>query len=77
MSNRTLIEFNHDFSHSIAKDPAGFAADLGAYLSSASPRTAEILERRYGMRVFGMRHHSDGFDIKWGGNAPVSETDSR
>lgn len=74
MSNRSLIEFNHDFSHAIKRDPAGFAADLGAYLSSASPRTASILEDRYGLRVFGMRHHSDGFDIRWGHCAPVSES---
>ena len=39
---------------------------LQDYLRSGSKEDAQKLER-YGIRVFGMRHHSDGFTIEWGG----------
>jgi len=65
MSNRSLIEINHDFSHVIERDPYSFASALCRYLGSASPANAEALER-YGVRIFGMRHHSDSFNIEWG-----------
>lgn len=66
MSNRTLVEINHDLTHRMKDDPVGFVADLRAYLGAASPRTARALER-YGIRVIGMKHHSDPHTIKWGG----------
>lgn len=75
MSNRSLIEFNHDFSHAIEGDQAGFVEALGGYLRSASPRNAAALER-FGVTIFGMRHHSDGFEIHWGGHH-ASEPRSR
>ena len=65
MSNRSLIEINHDFSHAIERDPYSFASAMCRYLGSASHENAKELQR-YGVRVFGMRHHSDGFNIKWG-----------
>lgn len=65
MSNRTLLEINHDLWHRIKEDPAQFASVLTRYLGSASADTAEPLER-FGIRVFGMRHHSEGFKIEWG-----------
>lgn len=68
MSNRSLFEFNHDYVEEIRKNPAGFVADLEAYLNSGSPRTAAVLKDRYHINHFGMRHHSDGFDIQWGGS---------
>lgn len=71
MGNRSLIEINHDMSAYIKRDPAGFVADMGAYLSSASPRTADVLMQRYGVRVFGMRHHSEGFELHWGDHRKV------
>ena len=65
MSNRSLIEINHDKSHEIERHPNSFTEALGRYLRSANPDNAAALER-YGVRVFGMRHHSDGFNIEWG-----------
>lgn len=57
MSNRTLIEINHDHAHRLDE---GFLEALGRYLASASRENAEGLER-YGVRVLGMRHHSEKF----------------
>lgn len=78
MSNRTLIEINHDYSHAIDRAGTGdFERTLLRYLRSASPEHAQALER-YGVRVFGMRHHSDGFEVRWGTHAtPISESPSR
>ena len=57
MSNRTLIEINHDFSHRLDVE---FLATIDRYLASGSRDDAEALER-YGVRVIGMRHHSGRF----------------
>jgi hypothetical protein len=57
MSNRTLIEINHDFASDLTP---GFVAELQFYLRSASREAAEALER-YGVKVIGMRHHSGNF----------------
>lgn len=67
VSNRTLFEFNHDFAGEIKRNPTDFEQALMRYLSSGCRETAEYLER-YGVRRFGMRHHSDAFSIDWGGN---------
>lgn len=74
MSNRTLIEINHDCAHEL-RTP-GFLDALGLYINSASPETREALEQ-FGVRVFGMRHHSEGFSVRWGTHAtPIEEQDS-
>jgi hypothetical protein len=66
MSNRTLIEINHDLSGVIERAPAGAVEHaLLRYLRSASKENAAKLAD-YGIKVFGMRHHSEGFEIKWG-----------
>lgn len=57
MSNRSLIEFNHDFAGDLSVE---FVAALRRYLNSASRESAEGLER-YGVRVVGMRHHSSSY----------------
>lgn len=57
MSNRTLIEINHDFAGGLGEP---FAAAVRRYLQSASLETASELEH-YGVRVLGMRHHSGKF----------------
>lgn len=66
MSNRSLFEFNHDSAHKIAKEPRVFAELMDRYTKSGSPEDAEDLER-FGVRLFGMRRHSDEFSIEWGG----------
>jgi hypothetical protein len=65
MSNRTLIEINHDLWHMIKERPQAFTEALICYLGSAGPRTIEPLGH-FGIRVFGMRHHSEMFEIMWG-----------
>lgn len=66
MSNRTLFEFNHDHAVKIKSDPEGFARAMVLYLNSGHPRMATGLEH-FGVRTFGMRHHTDDFSINWGG----------
>lgn len=63
MSNRTLIEINHDYARDI--NTVGFLDAIAVYVRHADKESREALEQ-YGIRVFGTRHHSDGFDIKWG-----------
>lgn len=60
MSMRTLIEINHDYSHRVT-DPE-CAPFFNRYLASGSRENAMELER-FGLRVVGMRHHSDKFII--------------
>jgi len=57
MSNRTLIEINHDY---IPEQGPAFLAALRRYLMSASRESAAGLEQ-YGVKVIGMRHHSGNF----------------
>ena len=65
MSNRTLIEINHDFAGQVKDHPQEFADVLYRYLASASAENAVELHR-YGIRRIGIRHHSEAFDIKFG-----------
>lgn len=59
MSNRTLIEINHDFASDLGPT---FLDDLGRYLRSASREHADRL-RTHGVTVVGMRHHSSDYVI--------------
>jgi len=67
MSNRSLMEFNHDFGYAIKADPEDFIRTINSFLNSTDEETAARLRLRYGIRIFGTRHHSDAFDIDWGG----------
>ena len=60
MSNRTLIELNHDYQHELGS--AEFAQLLRNYLGSGHKDDAVALER-FGARVVGIRHHADKFII--------------
>lgn len=75
MSNRSLLEFNHDHWHRIKTSSQAFVDALMRYSASASKENAAALEP-FGIRVFGMRHHSEGFDIQWGYHK-ASETASK
>lgn len=55
MSMRTLIEINHDYADDLGPE---FLAFLGQYLRSGDRESAKPLER-FGVRVVGMRHHSN------------------
>lgn len=68
MSNRTLIEINHDNTHEIETRPEEFVAALTAYLRSGDvTRLPDGVVFR-GVRVLGIRHHSDPYSITWGGH---------
>ncbi len=58
MSQRTLIEINHDFTGEIDREDTQFVIDLVSYLRAGGERSKQNLER-YGLRVLGRRHHSD------------------
>lgn len=75
MSNRTLIEINHDFAHRVKESPEEFSQKLYRYLASASAENAADL-RQFGIVRIGMRHHSEGFDIKYG-CYKAAETETR
>lgn len=61
MSNRTLMEFNHDYAFEIEKNPKTFASLLGTYLSHGPSTDASIVDslHHYGVTVGPMRHHAD------------------
>lgn len=58
MSNRSLLEFNHDLCFKIEGDPQLFVLVLTRYLSSASDESADLL-KAFGVMVHGLRHHSE------------------
>lgn len=70
MSNRSLIEINHDVDMTSMPD---FLKALAQYRCSACQETRKDLER-FGVRVISMRHHADKFYVKTGTDGfPVKE----
>lgn len=68
MSQRTLIEINHDYLHNIAHESDDFGVILTRLLKGSGRNgDAEDLETRFGVRIFSRRHHGDAFDINFGG----------
>lgn len=65
MSNRSLIELNHDYAHRIVANSEEFLALLQEYLASGAVHEPYKLER-LGVRVIGMKHHSEPHNIAWG-----------
>ena len=61
MSNRSVFEFNHDFSSEIAKNEERFVSLLLNYIRCACADNARPLER-YGLTWYGSRHHSDPWE---------------
>lgn len=59
MSNRTLIEINHDMVHDLDRQ---FLVSLRGFLTGGSSRCAEDLER-YGVKIIATRHHSEAFRV--------------
>jgi hypothetical protein len=57
MSNRSLIEINHDFCDRLGEEAL---KALRRYLNSANRETADALQQ-FGIKVVGMRHHSGTF----------------
>lgn len=58
MSQRSIIEINHDCSHVIDGDPQAFLVLLGQALASGSDRSWGPL-KRYGITRITQCHHSE------------------
>lgn len=58
MSQRTIVEFNHDRCHMIEVDPELFASMIARALKSGSDREWAPLEH-FGIRKGVQCHHSD------------------
>lgn len=70
MSQRTLIEINHDFLWAIAHQSDDFGVILTRLLKGCGrDGDKEELETKFGLRIFGRRHHGDAFDINFGGTS--------
>jgi hypothetical protein len=67
MSNRTIIEINHDFAHTLDSHTAQrlFVIALRLALASGSDERWQALEH-FGFRRITQRHHSDPISIKVG-----------
>lgn len=67
MSQRTIVEFNHDYTHLVVEDHVGFIAALHELLRQGcncrpDNERGEVLRRRlaiYGVTVSPTHHHSD------------------
>lgn len=68
MSQRTLLQFNHDQAHKIEREPAPFLSALGDLMRGGPSDHNLIVLGSYGVTWHGQRHHSDGFNITWGGH---------
>ena len=68
MSNRTLIEINHDYGHAIARNQSTVCDLVGDLIRGGADAQVMAQLERFGIRVFGTRHHSDDFTIEWGGS---------
>lgn len=71
MSNRSLIELNHDYSGMIANHPEQFLELISEQLRSANnPEVAEAFRINFGVTVHGTLHHSDPWEDRirkgWG-----------
>lgn len=66
MSNRTLIEINHDYCYQIEQGGALFLSLLRQYLRSGDKQRMNEHLERFGVRVITMRHHSEPFYIEEG-----------
>jgi len=65
MSNRSMIEFNHDCWPKIEDDKDGFVnAVLEMSRAGGTPRAVEALER-YGVTFVGTRHHSEPASVEY------------
>ncbi len=59
MSNRTIMEFNHDKAHEIEERSEEFLEALGAVMRGWDKQAIEILQQRFGVTVGRSRHHSE------------------
>ncbi len=66
MSNRTIVEFNHDLAGEIDRDPEGFLRAIKTMLNSGvndeDSRERDGLSR-YGVRTSPTHHHSTKAEV--------------
>ena len=75
MSQRTIVEFNHDYAHEVGRDRGALSELLAAVMRSGRPDSEEEWRLgRYGVRVLTSRHHSDSLRVEVGGHEHYSET---
>ena len=58
MSNRTIMEFNHDYAHNIEENSLTFLELIGAVMRGLDREAKEELQSRFGVTVGRTRHHS-------------------
>lgn len=68
MSQRSIVEINHDFSYEIEAHPDVFAALITQALSSGSADDWKPLER-FGFKRAVQRHHTERCRISVGADA--------
>jgi hypothetical protein len=73
MSNRTLIEINHDFAGDIELGAGAFVSALMNHLSCI-PYNKIPYEIIPGVLVLGARHHSEPYVIEWGAYEAASRS---
>lgn len=61
MSNRTLIEFNHDYTYDIEKHQEQFIRGLIDYLRSGDK---SVLPSGFGLTWKNIRHHADDCPVE-------------
>jgi hypothetical protein len=64
MSNRTILELNHDLAHRIAESPEAFGKEIAEYLRATSHDSRDRL-RRFGAYTLATVHHSDKITISF------------
>ncbi len=66
MSNRTIVEFNHDLAGEIDRDPEGFLRAIKTMLNSGvndEDSRGRIALERYGVRTSPTHHHSTKAEV--------------
>lgn len=66
MSNRTIVEFNHDLAGEIAKDPDGFLLAIQEMLRSGVNEfesETRIALSQYGVRTTPTHHHTTRTEV--------------
>lgn len=73
MSNRTLIELNHDFGGTIWRDPDGFVQAIQTIINQGVNKNTDTTAlERFGVTVFPTCHHSEKRRIILGTHTDVS-----
>jgi hypothetical protein len=64
VSNRTLIELNHDLAGEIDRDPEAFLKAIRKHVNNIGYQ--ELPKRIPGGRIIAARHHTESYAVVWG-----------